>query len=114
MKKWPELVTADPMFDEEVQSSKDILRIQTTSWARLFRMSSFKTRVLKENFEWDGRVISRRGPLKESVPQDSRASDKDRHLRVKMVVSWVRVKSTVSTEQFDSFFMTLHDKWQEE
>ena len=106
MKKWPELVAAEQMFEEEVQSAKDIFADSEDELTASFPdvgFQDFCKLILNDAgvlFHDAGRS---QNPYRRTAEQQARVGVYVQ----KMVVLWVRVKAAVSTEQFDAFFNTL-------
>ena len=106
MRKWPEIVAAEQMFEDEVQSAKDVFADSEDELSESFPEASFQDvcrQILNETgvlFKDAGRA---QNPYRRTAEQQARIG-----LYVqKMVVLWVRVKAAVLSEQFDSFVKTL-------
>lgn len=107
MKKWPEIVAAQDIFDQEVQSAKDVFADSADELKASFPEATFQEfckQVLNEAgvlFKDAGRRSQ--NPYRRTAEQQARIGA---YIQ-KMAVLWVRIKAAVITAQFNKFVRAL-------
>ena len=106
MKKCPEMVAADQMFEEEVQSAKGVFTDSVDELEESFPEASFQ--------DFCKQVLNKAGVLFKDTDRSQnpyrRTAEQQARIGLyvqRMVVLWVRVKASVQSEQFDSIVRTL-------